>query len=296
MIEAQELRLVVRGRPLALLRWGDESPAAPRAMLLHGWGDQAGVWEPLAQQLAGLGWVCHAPDHRGHGRSAWAPPGSHYAFPEYVADLDGLWDRLGGAPALLIGHSMGGTIACLYASLRPERVRGLLLADGLGPPRMSLDDAFDAYASFLDDQRRSLPAPRPLPDVGALAERLRRLRPGLSEAHAGRMARRIAQPLPGGGFTFGWDPMHRTRSAVAFDADRFETHLRRIRGPVGLVWGMEGFLANDASIRGREGLLPGGTRVRELPLGHDLPIEATSELFALALELSEMAMPSSDHG
>ena len=56
-----------------------------------------------------------APDWRGFGRSA-APGVDSYWFPDYVADLDALLDRISpDAPVDLVGHSMGGNVVMSYA-------------------------------------------------------------------------------------------------------------------------------------------------------------------------------------
>ena len=66
--------------------------------------------------------TCIAIDMRGFGRTQ--RPDDGYWFPDYLADVDALLDQLApDAPVDLIGHSMGGNIAMLYAGARPNRVR-----------------------------------------------------------------------------------------------------------------------------------------------------------------------------
>ncbi len=66
-------------------------------------------------------------DLRGHGYSDMPPSG--YTMDDMASDLDGLLDHLEIKRAVLIGHSFGGAVALHYASLHPERVRGLVIAD-----------------------------------------------------------------------------------------------------------------------------------------------------------------------
>src|SRR5258707_12888806 len=81
-------------------------------------------------------WPVIAPDWRGFGRSEWPQEG--YGFPDYLGDLDALMDRISPhLPARMVGHSMGGNIANLYAGLRPERERFVVNPQGLGLPRTS---------------------------------------------------------------------------------------------------------------------------------------------------------------
>ena len=67
-------------------------------------------------------------DLRGHGRSE--RPLSGYSIEDGVDDLFGILDALGiDEPVHLVGNSYGGTIALAAASLRPERVAGMVLVE-----------------------------------------------------------------------------------------------------------------------------------------------------------------------
>ncbi|GII31373.1 alpha/beta fold hydrolase [Planotetraspora mira] len=103
--------------------------AAPPVVLLHGRGFDHTDWEAVAGRLAGS-WRVIAPDLRGHGRSEW--PGS-YRLDAMRDDVAALLDGLGTSPVNLIGHSMGGLVACLIAQERPALVRRLILEDVPAP-------------------------------------------------------------------------------------------------------------------------------------------------------------------
>ena len=283
--------LTLRGRAQGLLVWGGaprplgppELGDGPVVVLLHGFLDQAGSWHDVACALAATGAVVLAPDHRGHGRSAWAGPGQHYAFADYLADLDALLEALGLRRAVLVGHSMGGTMAALYASLRPERVGALLLIDGLGPPALSDDDAFDTLQSFLDDQRapRASPMGRPLPDLAAVEARLRAIHPLRSGAAISLMAGRAVAPDDAGALRWVADPMHKTRAAVAFDLRRFRVHLKRLRCPTRLVEGAAGWYPQIPGLQRRADEIPQLVGHHALACSHHVPAELPGELAAL---------------
>ncbi|MDN7656838.1 lysophospholipase [Burkholderia multivorans] len=132
------------GLELASYRWpADARAAAPRATvaLLHGLAEHAGRYAPLAARLNAAGIDLLAIDLRGHGRSpgkrAWVA-----RFDEYLDDADALVAEAARAPTplFLMGHSMGGAIAALYAIERaPARGRtlaGLVLSSpALAPGR-----------------------------------------------------------------------------------------------------------------------------------------------------------------
>ena len=94
-----------------------------------------------------------APDLRGFGESDRVGAGGYYHFPDYVADVAALIEALAPARLAVVGHSMGGTIAALYAGVAPTRVERLVLIEGIGPPAMDPAAAVDRMAAWLRDLR-----------------------------------------------------------------------------------------------------------------------------------------------
>ncbi len=212
----------LHGRDYAALEWGERGGVP--TVLLHGFLDHAGGWTRVAEGLGG--WRV-AIDHRGHGLSPHAGLGESYHFPDYLADLDALLSQLG--TARLVGHSMGGTIASMYAGVRPERVRCLVTVDGLGLFDSSTQSA-ERTTQFLDEMARP-PVNKVFPTIEAAASRLRHSSPALDAAWAWQLAARALRPVEGG-FTWTWDARHRIRSAIPYRHDHHLQFLRRIRCPV----------------------------------------------------------------
>ncbi len=202
-------------------------------VVLHGFLEQGYAWDAVARALPNR---VVAPDHRGHGLSDHVGAGGFYHFWDYVADVDALVRDL-GTPVDLVGHSMGGTIACLFAGTRPESVRRLVLVEGLGPPDMSRG-VVDRARRFLDGMADP-PRHRGLDGPSDGARRIRRPHPGIDQALALNLAERTTRPVVGedphvsgpATHTWSWDPLHRARSPVPFQAEQFMEFLRRITAP-----------------------------------------------------------------
>jgi len=126
----------------------------PRASLVivHGLRDHGGRYAQLARELSRRGWAVFAADLRGHGRSQ-GRRATVQRFDQYVGDLAltvaHVRSWLPDAPLFVLGHSMGGTIASLYAE-RPEAVLdGLVLS---APALLSYVSVAEACgANFLAD-------------------------------------------------------------------------------------------------------------------------------------------------
>ncbi|RQR25972.1 alpha/beta hydrolase [Burkholderia sp. Bp9142] len=116
------------GLRLHYVSWGRDD--APAVVMLHGLRSYAHTWEPVADALVDRYRVV-ALDQRGRGRSDWDPRRDYYAA-AYVRDLDALVRALGLQRFVLVGHSMGGANAFVYAAARPERLAGLVIED-MGP-------------------------------------------------------------------------------------------------------------------------------------------------------------------
>lgn len=111
-------------------REAGETDAAP-VILLHALGSDAQNWDVVAGALASHFHV-FALDQRGHGQSARPDV---YSFESMRDDLDQFVTVLGIERFTLIGHSMGGTVAYLFAEKWPERLKRLIIEDTPPPYR-----------------------------------------------------------------------------------------------------------------------------------------------------------------
>lgn len=93
-------------------------------LFLHATGETADDWNEVAGLLRTTRAV-YGVDLRGHGDSDW--PGS-YSIEAMGSDAARLLEHFGG-PMDLVGHSLGGLVACRAAHLVPNLVRRLVLED-----------------------------------------------------------------------------------------------------------------------------------------------------------------------
>jgi pimeloyl-ACP methyl ester carboxylesterase len=160
------------GHALHLLAWSD---AGVPLLLLHGFGNDAHVWDDFAPAVAPY-YRTLALDQRGHGDSAHDPE-LRYDHDSMARDAIAALDALGIERVVLVGHSMGGRVAMRFARRHPERLAGLVIVDA-GPEldargvlRIRLDAESNVDPSFgsLEEYERVLARAYPLarPEVVA---------------------------------------------------------------------------------------------------------------------------------
>lgn len=118
---------------LTYATFGD--PAAPPAILVHGWLSHRGVWRQTIPALQ-TRYFCVAVDLLGFGDSD-KPAAGDYSIAAQAGRVVALADQLGLERFTLVGHSMGGQI-CSYAAARtaPERVVRLVSVAGVVTGRL----------------------------------------------------------------------------------------------------------------------------------------------------------------
>jgi len=120
----------VKGLRLRYLEWCEAS--APSILLLHGFSSTALAWSGVGEALADRFHVV-ALDQRGHGASDWDPQ-HRYTIDDFVADAHAISQELHLAQFVLVGHSMGGSIAYTYASVSPADLSRLVIEDSAPRP------------------------------------------------------------------------------------------------------------------------------------------------------------------
>ncbi len=220
--------LNVRGLRTHVRHWGDE--AAPKLFMLHGWMDMSASFQFVVDCLA-RDWHVIAPDWRGFGLSARASADSYW-FPDYFADLDALLDHYApDTPVNLVGHSMGGNVATIYAGVRPQRVRRLVNLEGFGLATTTPAQAPGRYAQWLDELR-SPPQMRRYASRDEVIARLRKTNPRLTPERADFLASHWAAQCDDGAWEILGDPAHKIISAQLYRSDEVLACWRHISAPV----------------------------------------------------------------
>lgn len=219
--------ITLRGLRYHVRHWGDDD--APIVVMLHGWMDMSATFQFLVDAMQTRVHVI-APDWRGFGGTAHAPGG--YWFPDYLADLDALLAHYAPQePVDLLGHSLGANVAGVYAGVRTDRVRRLILLEGFGMPATKPEQAPGRYAQWLDELRHP-PALRSYADRHEVARRLQKNNPRLTDGRAAFLAGHWAAPDVRSAWVLQADPRHRLSNPMLYRLDEVLACWQAVRAPV----------------------------------------------------------------
>jgi pimeloyl-ACP methyl ester carboxylesterase len=245
-----ETRIVDVDGPVHLADFGGQGPPL---VLLHGLGGSHVNWVRLGPLLAERGRVV-APDLAGFGRTPPAGRGSTVFANARLVDR--IVQEIIGAPAILVGNSMGGMISLLEAASNPRNVAGLILVDPAlpvapGVPRdRQVATAFTTYMlpgigeAFLRRRRRLLGSEGMVRETFRLcAADPSRIPEDVVAAHVDPTEARAGMAWADGAV------LAAARSLVPLVLHRRRYHrlLRRVEAPTLLIQGMDDRLVEIAS-------------------------------------------------
>jgi pimeloyl-ACP methyl ester carboxylesterase len=290
------MRLPVRGLTLNAIERSSgnalERSSGETCLLLHGWLDHAHSFDRLAPLLPGR---TVALDFRGHGDSDWAPAAAFYHFVEYIADLDAVLEQTGATR--IVGHSMGASVALLYAAARPGRLKHLTLLDS-APLVIGAGEVPLRLSAWLDDLKKPRQRRR-VESIEDAARRLMRFQNGLPAQAAQILAAHGVSPDGEAGIWRGqsgdaasaksapaplawkWDPWLRAHSPLPFTEDALQALLAEVATPVLLLRAQSGMTPDEADLRARLAKVA-SLRIETIPgTGHHLHLEAPEEIARL---------------
>ena len=223
--------IILRG-----IGYGD--PTKPMILALHGWLDNAASFQPIAEYLTDYYIV--ALDITGHGLSSHRSNGAHYHLIDFAYDLHELIESQGWGAFTLMGHSMGGIIATIYASCFPEHVSKLISIESFGPmtkdTQSSPTQLRDSILSRLKAQRSEAKHPR---SIERTVEA--RVMVGDIKIESARLliTRNIREK--NGLLFFTTDRRLRTFSSLRMTEPQAEAFVRNIKCPTLVITGTEGY-------------------------------------------------------
>ena len=194
-----------------------EAPEAPVVVILPAMGVRASYYAPLAESLVRNGLQAITADLRGNGKSSVRAGRAHdfgyYEMVEwdYPAVMEQVRSRFPASQIHLLGHSLGGQLACLYCATAPQPPDSLILIATCSVYRKGW----------------SFPMSVGLPlfqQIGVLLARALGHFPGYRLGFGGRDARRLMRDWARQGLT--------GRYEVPESAHDFETRLDQFEGRV----------------------------------------------------------------
>ena len=201
--------------------WGEPGAGKVPLVMVHGWMDVGASWQFVVDALRDDHYVI-APDWRGFGLTE-SPPIDNYWFPDYLADLDFLLDHYSpDAPVNLVGHSMGGNIAMMYAGCQPARIRRLVNLEGFGMAATRPSQAPKRYAMWMDELKafhRGAVELKRYDSAAGVAQRLMKTNRRLAQDKADWLARHWARQDSDGMWRILGDPAHKIINANLYRLD-----------------------------------------------------------------------------
>jgi pimeloyl-ACP methyl ester carboxylesterase len=169
----------------------------------------------------------------------WPAPGA----PKIVLlhgwmDVSASFQFVADKPLNLVGHSLGGNVAALYAGVRPGRVAKFANLEGFGMAPTRPEQAPQRYARWLEELRDP-PGFRGYESFSELAQRLRKSNPRLSPEKAEFLARHWGREVEGKGVVLRSDPSHKIVNPVLYRYAEVRACWREVKAPVLWVDGAE---------------------------------------------------------
>jgi pimeloyl-ACP methyl ester carboxylesterase len=258
------------------LDWGGDGTPL---VMLHGFTGHAHTWDHAARALRDHYRVL-ALDQRGHGDSDWAPL---YGSRPMVEDVLHLLDALELERTVLMGLSMGGNVAYLFAAAHPERVERLVVLD-IGPEinpagvariaaGVGEKDVFDSEDEAVAQARLANPRP--------------------SDADLRHRVTHNLRKLPDGTLTWKWDKSLRGGSAgrEEDDVDGRWAAWRAVRCPTLLVRGDDSDILSEETAKRMLSENPNVTLAVVEDCGHSITLERPQGLVLAVTPWLEATAP-----
>ena len=228
----------VEGAKVHYLESGD--PGQETFVFVHGNRDHCHSWDFLLESFDKAGFALPhfvALDLRGHGDSGWVGRERGYRHEDFVLDVVGLLRHLEKDAVTLVGHSLGGSMAVMFAGALPEKVKRLVIIEAAGPYGRTEQEAPELFGRWTKDDGSDTILTY-YATVGQAAEAIRKRFPLVPNRAAVHMARHGTRLTPHG-WVWKYDPRARNPSYSSFSETQVQAFIERIDCPTLLVYGSE---------------------------------------------------------
>jgi pimeloyl-ACP methyl ester carboxylesterase len=293
--------LTVNAGGLPLRVWDHGGPGVP-VLFLHGHLDTGRSFDDVAA-LVRTEYRCLCLDARGHGQSAWAPPGASYHALDHLKDLVHVLDELdalGLATQALIGHSLGGSLALLLAGTLVDRVPRYLVLDGFGMLSEAPEAQPARLAAVLESIRHEKKPFGVFSSVEAAVDRIQANNPGLSRDGAAHMVRHALHKVAEDRYEFRFDRRLRGPTPVRYPEAMWLALCSRVRSVVRVLRAEHGYVPLVPEIERRLASIAGATMRTVAGVSHhlhlDAPAEVAAELRLLFQPVPDRSVPEAGRG
>lgn len=235
---AKEIRIRLNGGELAVEEWGDAS--LPTIICLHGWLDNGASFHLLAPLLAKRFHLLVL-DLPGHGLSEPLADGAHYYIWQNIETLFELLAVEGLEQVHLLGHSMGGVVASLFAGTFPDKVASLVLLDSLGPMTSEAQDTPQQLAKAILDSQRTSSSLKVFPTIDSALIARKKTAPSMSDLALRPIVARNLKSVEGG-FCWRTDTRLRHASKVRLTEEQVLAFLGKISAAVLVIMAEQGII------------------------------------------------------
>ena len=277
MAEAMNINFRLQRFNLSLAAKQWHSQQKQRILCLHGWLDNANSFDLLAPHFSQQDVI--ALDFPGHGYSDHLPKAGSYSILGIVEHMIAFIDEQNWSNLTIIGHSLGACLASLIAACIPDRMKHLVLIEGIGPLPLT-KTASQQFCHYLNIAKRY--TKKTLPTYASIeaAASVRSQRSNVNYEMAYKLATRGTRKLPNGDYTWRTDPRLLTPSAYALTENQVLDFLSNISCPTLFIQGKSGFFVDSKILSPRLSCIQKLTHYT-LDGGHHLHLEYPDETAAL---------------
>ena len=255
----------------------DNQGAGKVVLGLHGYLDNAESLRLLAPYLQTHRFI--ALDLAGHGHSGHRALGAHYNQADYLQDLYALIESQAWEEVILLGHSLGGILASLFAALFPEKVTAVISIDACGPltetEETTAAQMRDAIVSRHAKSRNKLR----IVDLDDAVKARCKVSDIPAEHARSILSRNLTQDA-GGHCFWSSDPKLRTKSTLRLTEKQAESLMRAIVCPILFIGASNSFKNLETVFPNRKGWFL-NAQYEQLVGGHHIHMENTDDVGVL---------------